>query len=360
MFKLAGIRITQGLFAAAVLTCNIRFALYIGTDPVSTAIWVALAVGSAFWTMLAIDVAVSQMRAGHRSRAAACVALLAMALTYDGLAAYGLARIEQTALIAKQDSRKIKIAAVDARIADLRSQIAASNAPPVELAKARLAGLPKIENARCIEVTGPNRLSRAAANRVRAACAAQAEAAAVVAAAVARDRLADELAALSARKSGLVGSGEVRDARAEALPPVVAAMLPVLIMTAFAMLGSFATDRPGRAPQPQKPVTRRSDDDEPETPPSAEIEPVNDDGTAKPHLVAIASRDATEIAPLKKDRNGWVSASQRALAKFIGCNVKSVNSALAELRDAGRIELTTQGGTKFRLSPAVSTNFAKK
>lgn len=319
---------------------NLIFADVLAGGTKTLLFWQALAVASAVYSAAGWSVLSSQIALKDWGRTTAAAIVLASALAFDALSAYGVSRAEQFRLDAAAQHHEAQRASLVARANLERAALSAyGDVGASEPLRAVVLSLEaRITAAQCAEAIGPNKLTTADATRIRDACGRLETAKLAYARAVTRDGLRARLDSLEAGLMAL-GAAPPRDVRTDVLGDF-AAWLPVLLLTAGATLGLFAVERPAALP-------RR----EPAAPPAKAVPDVP--AAPAPSENSKPSADVIPIVPqlrrVPADADGWIRHSQRKLAALCGMSPPRLNRALKDAAAAGAIDLDTQDGTAIRL-----------
>lgn len=306
-------------------TVNLKFAASLALgDDIEFAFWSAIGLAAATYTALAFGLIATQRKLGNNDRAVAAAVLFVIMGAYDVFAGYSVSRHQQ-----QQADRVL----ADRAEAEARLAAFAGLASTPVLAVQHQAALALATPEQCAEATGENRLSRAAADRIRAVCARQDDTALALARGAERDRLAAHLAALPDLAD---------DPRVELFGPVVAAWLPVLVVSLGSVLGTFAAVTPRQVVRQAAPPSISNSE------PPAALE-------AAPAPVALLRRVVDEgsahEAVTVDQASRSIAGTQRRLAALVGVPVAALNRALAKAQSAGLVEvLTSRDGTAVRFA----------
>lgn len=311
---------------ALSLGANVLYALDIGSDYYSRALWVLVAVCSALWTACGMAVVWRQGRAGEYARCFGALLLLLLAVTFDALAAYDLSRRElaQASERARQDASARSDIERDMQL--LRDQVSIA-APALDVARAALvAAASRVSDTDCSITVGRMHL-----DRVRTACQSLTTARADLAAATSRAEAAARLETLRARLAAL-GPLNASQARASLFPPEIVAWVPVLLILIGSLFGPWSLE-------PAKPRGRTDKD----VAQATKFDRVRG-ARGSSVVVALQSISATPPTPeCAVDSSGWIRAPQRVLAGAADMSLSGFNRALKAAESRGEVEIRKSG-----------------
>lgn len=294
------------LFLALAGAANVLFALSLSVEPRMQLFWIGAAVSSTLWTVAGPSTVQRQLASREYVKGCTAAVLLALALGYDALAAYGLSRAEQRRETATTSALSRALDTAERDEAEAARRLAAvTPALPVGIAQAALD-------------TAKGAKAHAEATRDLARAREHATASADLRAS--RERVAAAISAIEQAS---------QDARTDVLPPGLVAWLPVVLVTLGALGGLFSVT--GRAP----PIPVQ---------PEAPREPA-----AEPASVDLLSRlYRSRPSPLRVDADGYLRGTQRQMAAQANMSPPKFNRLLHAAAEQGAIALDTSDGTGFK------------
>jgi hypothetical protein len=305
------------VFIAVSGTMNALFALTLGSDEITKGCWLAVALAATLFTARGPELVHQALKARAWSRALAALVVLAPAICYDALAAYGFAHMEQTAktnaIADKAEDRRAAEAERDRILSDLSKYAAAPDRGAAEARVQALAG----------------RRDRKGRADIAAARIALADA-------EAKERLTAQLHAAQA-KLAHTERPPAPDKRAELFGPEVIAWLPVVLLQLGSLLGMYATGGTGKRIAPQAPPAKA----EPEKAPAKDRPPI---------VRLVSDLSAKPVDGVTIDKDGWVRAGQRRLAELLGYSLARFNREARAAAAAGLILLDTAHGTALKVA----------